>query len=156
MSKTDYEEYIDVQVDELIKKLEMYGIYKRKFNTLDEILKDLEERKKDFSDPKSPQFERKYESNKHKDATNDFLVKFISKEKVLENDKNMVYGKMKEVETIINLVRNEDVRIYMERHYVDGESFEKLSGEKFCSRMKMYYAMKKELKKLIMGDLNKQ
>ena len=77
MSKTDYEEYIDVQVDELIKKLEMYRIHKRKFNTLGEILKDLEERKKDFSNPKAPSFEQKHESNKHKDATNDFLVKFI-------------------------------------------------------------------------------
>ena len=67
----------------------------------------------------------------------------------------MIYGKMKEVETIISLAQNDDVRIYMERHYMDGESFEKLSGEKFCSRMKMYYAMKKELKNIIMGDFDK-
>lgn len=30
MSKTDYEEYVDVQVDTLIKKLEMFKIYERK------------------------------------------------------------------------------------------------------------------------------
>lgn len=54
MSKTDYEEYVDVQVDALIKKLEMFKIYERKFKSLDGILKDLEVRKKEFSDPKSP------------------------------------------------------------------------------------------------------
>lgn len=32
MSKTDYEEYVDVQVDTLIKKLEMFKIYERKFD----------------------------------------------------------------------------------------------------------------------------
>lgn len=40
MSKTDYEEYVDVQVDTLIKKLEMFKIYERKFKSLDGILKD--------------------------------------------------------------------------------------------------------------------
>lgn len=48
MSKTDYEEYVDVQVDALIKKLEMFKIYERKFKSLDGILKDLEVRKKNF------------------------------------------------------------------------------------------------------------
>ena len=155
MSKTDYEEYVDVQVDTLIKKLEMFKIYERKFKSLDGILKDLEVRKKEFSDPKSPSFEQRLDSKKNKDITNDVLVKFISKEKVLEDDKNLILGKMREVETIIDLIPNDDVRLYMKRHYIDGESFEKLSEEKFCSRMKMYYAMKKELKKLVMGDLTK-
>ena len=59
MSKTDYEEYVDVQVDTLIKKLEMFKIYERKFKSLDGILKDLEVRKKEFSDPKSPSFEQR-------------------------------------------------------------------------------------------------
>ena len=152
MSKTDYEEYVDVQVDALIKKLEMFKIYERKFKSLDGILKDLEVRKKEFSDPKSPSFEQRLDSKKNKD---DVLVKFISKEKVLEDDKNLILGKMREIETIIDLIPDDDIRLYMKRHYINGESFEKLSGEKFCSRMKMYYALKKELKKLIMGDLNK-
>lgn len=155
MSKTDYEEYVDVQVDTLIKKLEMFKTYERKFKSLDGILKDLEVRKKEFSDPKSPSFEQRLDSKKNKDITNDVLVKFISKEKTLEDDKNLIFGKMREIETIIDLIPNDDIRLYMKRHYINGESFEKLSGEKYCSRMKMYYAMKKELKKLVMGDLSK-
>lgn len=155
MSKTDYEEYVEVQVDTLIKKLEMYRIYERKFKSVEGILKDLEVRKKEFSDPKSPSFEQRLDAKKNKDITNDVLVKFISKEKTLEDDKNLIFGKMREIETIIDLIPNDDIRLYMKRHYINGESFEKLSDEKFCSRMKMYYAMKKELKKLIMGDLNK-
>ena len=102
MSKTDYEEYVDVQVDALIKKLEMFKIYERKFKSLDGILKDLEVRKKEFSDPKSPSFEQRLDSKKNKDITNDVLVKFISKEKVLEDDKNLILGKMREIERIIS------------------------------------------------------
>ena len=62
---------------------------------------------------------------------------------------------MREIETIIDLIQDDDIRLYMKRHYINGESFEKLSGEKFCSRMKMYYEIKKELKKLVIGDLSK-
>lgn len=54
MSKTDYEEYVDVQVDALIKKLEMFKIYERKFKSLDGILKDLEVRKKRIFRSKIP------------------------------------------------------------------------------------------------------
>ena len=118
MSKTDYEEYVDVQVDALIKKLEMFKIYERKFKSLDGILKDLEVCKKEFSDPKSPSFEQRLDSKKNKDITNDVLVKFISKEKTLEDDKNLILGKMREVETIIELIPNDDIRLYMKRHYV--------------------------------------
>ncbi len=152
----EIQEYINTEIDTMIKKLEMYRIYERKKDSLNGILEELNQRKQDFSKPRAINFEEKNRTTKTNDITNDFVVNITSKEKYLETELNLTNAKMKEIMTIINLISNPEVKDYMIRHYVNGEAFEVLSSEKFCSRNKMFYNIRKELRKIITSDLNKR
>lgn len=145
--------YINSEIDTMIKKLELYRIYERKEDGLKEILEELNRKKEDFSRPRSSGFEEKNVTTKVSDPTSTFIIKMTSKEKYLETELNLTRARMKEITTIIELVSNEEVKDYMTRHYIKGEPFETISNEKYCSRNKMFYNIRKELRKIITADL---
>lgn len=79
-----------------------------------------------------------------------------TKEKYVVEEMNLTKAKMREVNTIIDLVLDEEVKDYLVKHYIEGVPFEVLSTEKFCSRNKMFYNIRKELRKIICKDFYKK
>lgn len=143
----DKKDYIRAKTDILWSKLYNYKRYQNQHEYVLHELALYNQKIKDMQRPKGISLTSEHIQNPKKQET--LLNEIFSEQKKLETELYVIRSKMAEIRTIINLIKNDDIRLVAHKKFICYFSWNDLANEFNCDRGTLVYRIKKEISQLI-------
>ncbi|OUP60067.1 hypothetical protein B5F14_06515 [Faecalitalea cylindroides] len=143
----DRKDYIRAKTDILWSKLYNYRRFNTEYLFLQDELAKLDEKVKDLQKPKGISLSDDRVQNPKSQDT--ILLEIFTKQKQVEKEMLLAFGKMSEIRTIINLIEDDDIKGIAIKKFINDVSWDELAHEYCCDRGTLVYKIKKELSKFL-------
>ncbi len=140
-------DYIQSKVDILLSKLYNYKHYRTQSLYFESELQRIAERIEDMQRPKGISTDEVRTQNQT-DHTK-ILNSIFSEQMEIEKEYYLTLAKMKEIDTIIELIQDDTIKDVARKRFVQNISWTNISKELNCDRGTLVYRIKKELSKII-------
>lgn len=140
-------DYIQSKVDILLSKLYNYKHYRTQSLYFESELQRIAERIEDMQRPKGISTD-KVRTQNQTDHTK-ILNSIFSEQMEIEKEYYLTLAKMKEIDTIIELIQDDTIKDVARKRFVQNISWTNISKELNCDRGTLVYHIKKELSKII-------